>query len=82
MHIASSFSLAIYHHHISMHFSQPTYRVHPKLSLMISVGVNTDGGSAMIGVPTDHLQMRQFGMHPFNPDDKTIYQGAKVFLTR
>ena len=38
--------------------------VHPKLSLLISVGEDTDRGSAVVGVLTDHLLLRQFGMHP------------------
>ena len=36
------------------------YRVHLKLSLLISVGEDTDRGSAVVGVLTEHLLLRQF----------------------
>jgi len=34
------------------------------LSLLISVGEDTDRGPAVVGVLTDHLMLRQLGMHP------------------
>ena len=40
------------------------FRLHPKLSLLISVGEDTDLGSAVVGVLSDHLLLRQFGMYP------------------
>jgi len=42
-------------------------RVHPKLSLLISVGEDTDRNPAVVGVLTDHLLLRQFMMHPLMP---------------
>ena len=39
-------------------------RVHPKLSLLISVDEDTDRGPAVVGVLTNHSLLRQFEMHP------------------
>ena len=38
--------------------------MHPKLSLLISVGEDTDRGLAVVGVLSDQLLPRQFGMYP------------------
>jgi len=47
-------------------------RVPPKLSLLISVGEDTDRGPAVVGVLTDHLLLRQFGMHPTHTCNITV----------